>query len=171
MTIKEEKEYKQFLDNMYLDTEGTESDPGPYWRTSYPWRIPCEDLVDKKQAVLGVMRATERKLTKDPAWRALYEQQLKDLVANKFAEETSEAELEAWKEKGGKTYWIAHQMALNPASKSSPIRTVFNSSQMYKGYSLNSSWDLGPDVTGNLHGILLRFRENIIGAQGDVRKM
>ena len=171
MTLKEEKEYKKFLDNMYLDEKGTEADPGPYWRTNYPWRIPREDLVDNKQAVLGVMRSTERKLSKDPAWRALYEQQLKDLVANKFAEETSEAELESWKRQGGSCYYIAHQMALNPASKSSPIRTVFNSSQVYKGYSLNSSWDLGPDVTGNLHGILLRFRENIIGAQGDVRKM
>ena len=62
-------------------------------------------------------------------------------------------------------------MALNPASKSSPIRTVFNSSQVYKGYSLNSSWELGPDVTGNMHGILMRFREGVVGAQGDVRKM
>ena len=62
-------------------------------------------------------------------------------------------------------------MVLNPSSKSTPIRCVFNSSQKYRGYSLNSSWDLGPDMTGNLHGILMRFRENLIAAQGDIKKM
>ena len=171
MSIKEEKEYKMFLDNMYLDTDGTSDDPGPYWRTKYPWKIPREELVDNKEAVLGVMRSTERKLSKDPAWRSIYEQQLKDLLANKFAREVSEEELNSWVSGGKKCYYISHQMALNPASKSSPIRTVFNSSQVYKGYSLNSSWELGPDVTGSLNGILIRFREKVIGAQGDVRKM
>ena len=108
------------------------------------------------------MRSTERKLSKDPAWRSIYEQQLKDLIANKFAREVSEEELNSWVSEGKKCYYISHQMALNPASKSSPIRTVFNSSQVYKGYSLNSSWELGPDVTGSLNGILVRFREKVI---------
>ena len=62
-------------------------------------------------------------------------------------------------------------MALNPGSLTTPIRTVFNSSQVYKGYSLNSSWELGPEMTGSLHGILLRFREDLVAAQGDVKKM
>ena len=62
-------------------------------------------------------------------------------------------------------------MVQNPASKSSPIRTVFNSSQVYKGHSLNNSWELGPDMTGDLCGILNRFREDLVGAQGDVAKM
>ena len=171
MSIKDEKEYKKFKENMYLDEKGTPEDQGPYWRTNYPWKIPREELIDNKEAVLGVMRSTERKLAKDPAWRDIYEQQLRDLVANKFARLVSEEELESWKAQGGKTYHISHQMALNPASKSSPIRTVFNSSQTFKGYSLNSSWDLGPDVTGNLNGILYRLRENIVGSQGDVKKM
>ena len=153
---------------MYLDEEGTEDDPGPYWRTKYPWNIPKEDLIDNYQAVLGVMNATAKKLDKDPEWRKIYEDQLKDLTKNKFSREISEEELDEWINNGNKTYYIAHQMALNPLSKSSPIRTVFNSSQVYKGYSLNSSWDLGPDMTGNLHGILMRFRENIVGAQGDI---
>ena len=76
-----------------------------------------------------------------------------------------------WKGNGGKIYYIAHQMALNPGSKSTPVRVVFNSSQVYKGYSLNSSWELGPDVMNNLHGVLIRFREDMVGGQGDIKKM
>ena len=171
ISIKEEKEYKRFKELMYLDVEGTSDDPGPYWRTKYPWVIPKTDLEDNYAAVHGVMMSTARKLNKNPDWRKIYEDQLKDLVSRNFAKEVSSQELNNWKQKGGKTYWISHLMALNPASKSTPIRTCFNSSQVYKGHSLNSSWMLGPDMTGDLCGILMRFREDIVGAQGDVAKM
>ena len=59
-------------------------------------------------------------------------------------------------------------MALNPSSKTTPVRVVFNSSQTYKGYSLNSSIDLGPDIMSNLQAVLLRFREHLYGASGDM---
>ena len=62
-------------------------------------------------------------------------------------------------------------MVVQPSSASTPIRVVFNSSQRFKGHSLNSSWELGPDVMNNLHGVLLRFRNDYVGAQGDVKKM
>ena len=64
---------------------------------------------------------------------------------------------------------MAHQMALNPGSKSTPVRTVFNNSQMFRGFSLNSSWALGPDIMNSLHAILMRFSEVV--AQGDIAKM
>ena len=146
-------------------------DPGPYWRTSYPWNIPKEDLIDNYQAVLGVMNSTTKKLNKDPEWRCIYEKQLCDLTENQYSREISREELETWIKSNKKIYYIAHQMVLQPTSKSTPIRWVFNSSQVYKGYSLNSSWDLSPDMTGNLHGILMRFREGVVAAQGDIKKM
>ena len=62
-------------------------------------------------------------------------------------------------------------MVLDEGNKSSPVRCVFNSSQVFKGYSLNNSWELGPDMTGSLNGILVRFREGVVAAQGDIRKM
>jgi len=171
ISIKEEREYQKFRRNMFLDMDGTSDDPGPYWRTRYPWNIPKEDLVDNYAAVLGVMNSTARKLDKDPSWRKIYEEQLLDLTRNKFSREISKDELRQWVLSGNKIYYMAHQMVVNPASTSTPIRTVFNSSQVYKGYSLNSSWDLGPDMTNSLHGILMRFREDLLGAQGDIRKM
>ena len=171
MSLKEEREYKKFRDNMFLDEAGTEADPGPYWRTRYPWSVPKEDLIDNLPAVTAIMHTTMRKLNKDPQWREIYESQLRDLINNRFAREVTEAELIEWKERGGLTYWIPHQMVLNPASKSTPIRTVYNNSLDHKGYSFNSAVDLGPDMTNNLHGTLMRFREDVIGGQGDVRKM
>ena len=171
MSLKDEREYEKFKSNLTYEEQGTQDDPGPYWRTSYPWNIDKRELVDNVAAVLGVMNATKRKLKKDPLWEEVYETQLRDLISRGFAREVSEDEVKNWKKDGGRCYYIAHQMALNPGSKSTPGRVVYNSSQMYKGYSLNSSWDLGPDVMSNLHGVLLRFRKDQVGGQGDMTKM
>ena len=171
MSLKDEREYEKFKSNLKYEKDGTTDDPGPYWRTSFPWNVDRNQLINNKSAVLGVMNATKRKLGKDPVWEEVYENQLKDLINRGVAKEVKDEELSDWIKEGGKTYYIAHQMALNPASKTTPVRVVFNSSQVFHGYSLNSSWDLGPDIMSNLHGVLLRFRKDLVGGQGDITKM
>ena len=171
MSLKEEREYDHFKSLMFLDEQGTHDDPGPYWRTEFPWTIEPDDLIDNKAAVTAVMHATEKKLSKNPAWRETYEKQLRELVDKKFASEITLTDIARWINEGGKTYYIAHQMVVNPQNKSTPVRCCFNSSQKYKGFSLNSSWELGPDLVNSLHGVLLRFRKDLVGAQGDITKM
>ena len=60
---------------MHLDISGTEDDPGPYWRTKFPWTVEPSDLIDNKKAVLAVMRSTLKKLEKNQEWRDIYEAQ------------------------------------------------------------------------------------------------
>ena len=171
MSIKEEKAYNRFRNNMVLDKVGTEEDPGPYWRTTYPWIVPREDLVNNEPAVRGVMMSTLKKLKRDQGWRESYDKQLQDLIDRGFAAEVSRKELEDWTEHGGQIYFISHQMVIDEANLSTPIRVVFNSSQKYRGHSLNDSWELGPDMTGSMNGILQRFREDHVAAAGDIKKM
>ena len=171
MTLKDQREYQKFKENMVFDKEGTAADPGPYWRITYPWEKPRESMPDNYAAVLGVMDSTSRKLDRNPSWRKTYESQLLDLEERGYAREISNDELETWKKERKKIYYIAHQMVVNPDNKTTPIRTVFNSSQVYKGHSLNTSWSLGPDVISELQGVLLRFRESRVAAQGDIAKM
>ena len=171
MSLKDEKDFEHFKSLMYLDKVGTEKDPGPYWVTRFPWIKNKEDLPYNKSAVLGVMNSTRRKLDKEPSWRSIYEKQLLDLLDKGFAREVSDQELSQWVDNGGKTYYIAHQVAVNPTSKSTPVRVVFNSSQKFRGHSLNTSWELGPDMMNSLHGVLMRFRTDYVGAQGDIKKM
>ena len=171
MTIKEEKDYKKFQSLMSLDPLGTESDPGPYWVSELPWTVDKSKLANNRSAVLGVMKSTVGKLSKDPSWEKTYNEQLRNLIDRNFAREVSEEELANWIAGGGSTYYISHQLVVQPLSSSTPIRVVFNSSQRFKGHSLNTSWELGPDVMNNLHGVLLRFRNDYVGAQGDVKKM
>ena len=73
----------------------------------------------------------------------------KDLIQRKIAREDPESELKDWIASGGKTYYIAHQMALNPLSKTTSVEVVLNSSQAFNQYRLHASWDLGPDIMSN----------------------
>ena len=53
MTIKEERQYKNFKSLMDLDPVETEDDPGPYWVSKLPWTKRKEELVINKPAVLS----------------------------------------------------------------------------------------------------------------------
>ena len=103
LTIKDQREYKKFKDNMIYEESGTEIDPGPYWRITYPWEKPREAMPDNYMAVFGVMQSTARKLEKNEEWRRIYEKQLLDLVENRFAREIRDEELIQWKRDGLKT--------------------------------------------------------------------
>ena len=166
LSLKDEREYQEMLSRMRYDTDNK------CWWVKFNWTVPKEALVNNKPAVLRVMEATVRKLDKNVEWRNIYEMQLKDLLERGVAREVLDDELDAYVKRGGIVYYIAHQMALNPSSKSTPVRCVFNGSQQYRGYSLNSSVALGPEeIMNDLSGMLLRFREGIYAAQGDIKKM
>ena len=66
---------------------------------------------------------------------------------------------------------MPHQVALNPTSKSTPVRVVFNNTLTYKGCSMNASLDLGPDILTSLHGLLFKFCSDVVAAAGDIKKM
>ena len=117
---------------MRHDVEGTPEDPGSYWRIRFPWIINKNELVENKAAVIGVMNATLKKLERDKQWRAIYEQQLKDLLKKGFAREVPDSEIEEKRKAGFKIYYIAHQMALNPVSKTTLGLYVYKYSQVYK---------------------------------------
>ena len=171
MSLLQEREYKKFRDNLTYNEEGTFEDPGPYWETSLPWAKDKHEIVDNRAAVLAVMNSTKQKLKKDVLWEDVYEQQLKDLITNKYAREVQKGELDDWIAGGGKIFYMPHQMAPNPSSKSTPVRVVFNNALRYKGDSMNSSLELGPEILANLQGLLLRFRNDVVAASGDIKKM
>ena len=136
-----------------------------------PWAIDKKSMPNNLAAVIGVMKATKRKFQQDPDWENVYETQLKALIERGFAREILDSDLQKWKDDGNPVYYIAHQMVIQPESVSTPIRVVFNSSQVYKGKSLNSALHLGPDVLNSLHAVLLRFRNDAAAASGDMSKM
>ena len=109
-----------------------------------------------------------KRLEKDPAWHSLYEQQLLTLVERGFSSELENGELDKWIDDGKIFYYMTHQMVIKPNNKS--IQFVFNSSQKFRGFSLNSSWNIRPDGMTNLHTTLRMLFRDVEAAQGDIAK-
>ena len=139
------------------------------WTTSYPWVKDPETLPDNYISALGTLKSTERSLMKDPGWAESYQSQIVDMVDRGVARKLTQQEIEEWKYP---FFYISHLAVSNVKSKSTPVRIVFNSAQVYKGVSLNSFLAKGPDSYRNsVLSILLRWREEAVPLVGDIRKM
>ena len=68
ISLKQEREYNYFKSLMTLDKKGTKSNSRPYWVTRQPWIQDGETLINNRDAVLGIMNSTLRKLCKNPSW-------------------------------------------------------------------------------------------------------
>ena len=91
------------------------------------------------------------------------------MVSRKAARKLTPDEVNEWR---GPVFYVSHLAVANAKSKSTPVRIVFNSSQTYRGVSLNSCLAKGPDSYANsLLGVLLHWRENEVAIVGDIRKM
>ena len=171
MSLKNERLYELFRNNMVYDEKGTQNDPGPYWRSKLPFLVDRHILPDNKKQVLAVMKSTSRRLDRKDGWRSVYENQLNELIRKGYAREVLDSEISKFVNPGGKIYYIAHQVVEDSQNKTTPVRVVFNSSQNCGGTSLNKSLEVGPEVMQDLPGILLRFREDHVAAMGDIKKM
>lgn len=159
----EEQELKIIQDNLTYDPERL------CWVTKYPWVMDPSLLPDNFYSALATLRNTERTLQKDSEWAVNYQKQMQDMLDRNVARLLTPEEMANWT---GPFFYISHLAVVNPKSKSTPIRIVFNSSQPFKGISLNSTLAKGPDnYLNNLLGILLRWRERPIAIISDIRKM
>ena len=168
MTLREEKEHDQIKDCLLFKPNGDNHTAEPHWDAKYPYLLNPNQLPGNFHAVKAVLYSTLRRLERDSSWKDIYGSQIKDMVDRKAARKLSIKEIENW---DGPVWYVAHQLALNPMSKTTPCRIVWNSSQPVDGYSLNSILAKGSDVLNPIRCVLLRFREGLHGFIGDISKM
>ena len=162
-SFNEEQELQMIQENLEYDSVKK------CWVTSYPWLVDPGTLPNNYRSALATLKSTERTLGKDERWAETYQKQMEDMVERGVARKLSRKELEEW---SGPKFYISHLAVVNTRSHSTPVRIVFNSSQVCQGMSLNSCLAKGPDCyMNNLIGILLRWREEQVALVGDIRKM
>ena len=99
---------------------------------------------------------------------AAYSKQIDDMIERKVARKLEKEEIVKWKEP---TLYISHLAVISPKSASTPIRIVFNSSELHKGISPNNCLAKGPDTYAkNILGLLLRWRKDKVAMVGDIKK-
>ena len=70
----------------------------------------------------------------------------------------------------GKCWYLPHHAVYHP-NKPGKIRVVFDLSAEFHGTSINKVLLSKPDLTNQIAGVFLRFREEQIGVTGDTEAM
>ena len=74
------------------------------------------------------------------------------------------------KDQLGRTWYLPHHGIYHP-QKPTKMRVVFDCSASFEGYSLNDKLLEGPDLSGNLVGVLTRFRQEKYAFMSDIEKV
>ena len=137
------------------------------WTAKYPWIKSPKQLPNNRHVAERMLMNTEARLMKDAAHAKTYQSQIEDMLERGVAKKLDDKDLNY----DGPVHYISHHEVLKEESASTPCRIVFNASASYKSHVLNEYWAKGPDLLGNLLGILVKFREDFVAYLGDVKKM
>ena len=135
-SFKEEQELRMIQENLEYDSVKH------CWVTSYPWLVDPGTLPDNYGSAFATLKNTERTLSKDERMAETYQKQMEDMMERGVARKLCQRELQEW---SGPKFYISHLAVVNTRSHSTPVRIVFNSSQVCQGMSLNSCLAKGPD--------------------------
>ena len=67
-----------------------------------------------------------------------------------------------------KVWYIPHHCVYHHR-KPEKLRVVFDCSVQFRGHSINNELFQGPDLTTNLVGVLICFRQNQVAVMGDIQ--
>ena len=127
--------------------------------------MPC--LPNNRAMAEHRLKLLRRRLLKNPDLRSKYSAFMDSLFENGHAQMVPKTPLE---HKAGVAWYLPHHPVVNP-NKPDKIRVVFDCAARYNGVSLNSQLLQGPDLTNNLVGVLIRFREEPIAIMADIEGM
>ena len=92
---------------------------------------------------------------------------MKNLLTKGYARKLNNEDVERHTRK---TWYLPHHGVFHP-QKPDKVRVVFDAAALHEGVSLNSQLLQGPDLTNNLLGVILRFREEPVTIAADIEAM
>ncbi|XP_070548923.1 uncharacterized protein [Ptychodera flava] len=138
-----------------------------HYKMGLPFKNERVRLPDNQHYALQRFRGLERKLRNNPKFHADYQKFMADIIEKGYAIQVPNDELDR---DDGKVWYIPHHGVYHP-KKPEKIRVVFDCSAKFQGVSLNNLLLQGPDLTNNLLGVLLRFRQEPIALMADIEAM
>jgi len=129
-----------------------------------PFRSKDKAIPNNRNHVLQRAQWLKRRLSKQQRMYDDYVKFMNDIISKGYATKATEPP------KDSKTWYIPHHGVYHP-KKPDKIRVVFDCSMKANGYCLNQELLQGPDLTNQLMGVLLRFREEPIAVMGDIEAM
>lgn len=133
------------------------------YATPLLWKETLPPLHAPKEAVLTLLRSTEKRLMREPQKAASYNAEINKLLQAGYVTPISTKQCDL----SPHSWYIPHHMIHH----NDKDRIVFNCSFEFQGQSLNEHLLPGPTLGASLLGVLLRFREHPIAFCSDVRGM
>ena len=137
-----------------------------HYKVPLPFKDDDIILPNNRNQALQRLQSTKKRLIHNDQFHKEYSEFMTMMIEKDFMERIPENELN---QPIGKTWYITHHAVYHKEKKK--IRVVFNCSLKYRGISLNDKLLQGPDLTNNLLGVLIRFRQGNIALVGDIEKM
>ena len=134
------------------------------WEAPLPVRDELSRLPNNREDALKRFKSTSRTLEKKPLTKQHYFDFMQKLFEKGHAEPAPEISPSTPR------WYLPHFGVYHP-QKPDKIRVVFDSAAETKGTSLNKILLSGPDLTNNLLGVLLRFRQDTVAFMADIEQM
>ena len=137
---------------------------GDRYKINLLWKNEIK-LPNKYPVAKAQLLSLQKRLRKDPETMQLYEKSLTTDLENNYVKPVTfqYPQLEL-------LWYLPHHPVTNP-NKPGKVRRVANAASTYKGVSLNSCLETGPDLLNNMFGFLLRFREKPVTVSADIEGM
>jgi hypothetical protein len=126
-----------------------------------PSLFPDDRILAEKRLL-----SLERSLSRDPKKAAMYCGVIQDYINKGWAVPVPPEKIDT-----RSVYYLPHHGVYRPEKQSTPLRVVFDPACHFQCTSLNSFLYKGPNLIGNVLGVLLRFREDLVAIVSDVSKM
>ena len=137
-----------------------------HYQLSLPWRKYPPSLPDNHVVAEHRLSLLCKRLERNDDLRDKYKKTMTDYIekghASKLSKDILKEALPVW--------YIPHHPVLHP-QKPGKVRVVFDCAARFQGTSLNEQLLSGPDLTNNLLGVLIRFREAPVALVADIEGM
>ena len=125
---------------------------GGHYQIPLPFRKDEINLPNNRSQAEKKFACLTRKVSRNPQFKQDYMKFMNKLMLKGYARESTSA-VEA-----GKCWYLPHHGVYDP-NKPGKIRVIFELNAEFHGTSINNALLPGPDLTNQILGVLLRFRE------------
>ena len=155
-------EDQRALDTMHKSIR----EEGGHYHVAIPFR--GEKLLPNNKALAETrLVSLGKRLQRNLVLKIAYTESMASLMQKGHAEKVDESITKRTPE-GGEWY-LPHHPVISPSK--SKIRVVFDCAAKHQRVALNNKVLQGPDLTNNLLGILLRFRQYPVAVSADIEAM
>ena len=138
-----------------------------HYQLALPWRYRPPSLKNNRCVALRRLHFLEKRFKKDPSLMEKYCKTVNDYIAKGHARKVPDDQIDP----GGKPLWYLPHHSVIHEHKPGKVRVIFDCAARFGDTLLNDQLLQGPDLTNNLTGVLLRFRQEPVALMADVEQM